>query len=90
MPTYDYQCTSCKIIWEILVLRKEDNPKQCPKCSETNIKKVLTRPPGIKFIGPWFHQTDYKENHDWEGTDYDNNMRKNDKLNKKLFGEKGQ
>lgn len=90
MPTFDYRCNSCKTIWEILVLNTEDKPVQCPKCEEKDIKKVFTSAPGVKFIGPGFHQTDYIENHDWEGTDYDSNMRKNDKLNKKLFGKKGQ
>lgn len=88
MPTFDYRCNSCKVIWEVLVLNESDSPKECPECKREDIQKVLTRAPAVKFIGPGFHQTDYKENHDWEGTDYDKNMRENDKQNKKLFGEK--
>jgi|2_EtaG_2_1085320.scaffolds.fasta_scaffold01301_9 putative FmdB family regulatory protein len=88
MPTYDYRCSKCKTIWEVLVLKADDKPKQCPECEDENIEKVLTRAPSVKFIGPGFHQTDYNENHDWKGTDYDSNMRENDKQNKKLFGDK--
>ena len=60
----------------------EKEPTRC-ECGSGDIRRLIGAP-RVKFIGPGFHQTEYKEDHDFEGTDYDTNMRENEKLNKKL------
>jgi len=81
MAMFDMKCRDCSHEFEYL--ERYDN-RECPACKSEDIIKLFHAAPGVKFIGPGFHQTDYKENHDFAGTDYDNNRRENDKLNKKL------
>ena len=81
MPISDWYCSECKKKWEVFTPH-DDEPKEC-ECGSKDIRKLIGKP-GFKFIGPGFHRTDYVEKHDYEGTDYDINMRENEKLNKKL------
>lgn len=80
MPRFDFKCKSCGNVIE-LTIPWNGKPGTCPTC-EGCMKKVYSSPPGVKFIGEGF--TSNVKNYDWEGTDYDTNMRENEKLNKKL------
>jgi putative FmdB family regulatory protein len=54
MPLYEYECKSCKNIFDVALSLKElsNNPKVvCPKC---NSEKVL------KKLGAFFAKTDRK------------------------------
>lgn len=58
MPAYDYRCTSCDTIFE--VIRKAGSPAEesCPQCSGPT-KRVFT-PVGVVFKGSGFYNTDRK------------------------------
>jgi putative FmdB family regulatory protein len=43
MPRYDYECHKCEIIMEIVHSYKKPIDK-CPKCSSSDINKVLSSP----------------------------------------------
>jgi len=57
MPLYDYKCSQCGDIFEVLQKITEDPLKHCPKC-KGEIKRIIS-PVGIIFKGSGFHVTDY-------------------------------
>ena len=60
MPTYEYQCLTCKKTFEI---SQSINDKPLKKCSECGgkFKKLISRGTGIIFKGTGFYETDYKK-----------------------------
>jgi len=66
VPTYEYECTDCGVIFELFQpitedarkrLRKGD-PKPC-ECN-TTVKRRISAGGGIIFKGSGFYQTDYR------------------------------
>jgi len=50
MPTYDFQCEACEVLWEeTLMISERDKPikKKCPHCGEKKVKKAITSFPGL-------------------------------------------
>jgi putative FmdB family regulatory protein len=41
MPVYEYQCTTCERIFEVITIRKDKDPHKCPDCGH-NGKKILS------------------------------------------------
>jgi len=60
MPTYEYECLSCKHKFEILQ-NINDKPKvKCPECGN-KLRKLISSTAGFIFKGTGFYATDYKK-----------------------------
>lgn len=59
MPAYDYRCTSCDTVFEIVRAAGSEAVVCCPQCSSDATKRVFT-PVGVVFKGSGFHNTDYR------------------------------
>jgi len=57
MPIYEYQCTKCREVCEVLQKAKDKPPEKCPKCGGPVIK--ITSSPAIQFKGSGWYITDY-------------------------------
>ncbi len=60
MPTYEYECLSCKHKFEILQSIMAKSMTECPKCGK-KIRKLISSSGGFIFKGPGFYATDYKK-----------------------------
>jgi len=58
MPLYDYKCTKCGHVFEVMQKISEEPLKFCPQC-KGQIKRLIS-PAGIIFKGSGFHTTDYR------------------------------
>lgn len=59
MPTYEYECTSCKHAFEVSQKMSDKPFEKCPKCGGS-VKRLIGRGSGIIFKGSGFYETDYK------------------------------
>ena len=59
MPTYDYECLSCKDSFELFQSMTEEPISRCPKCGG-KVKRLIGTGAGPIFKGSGFYQTDYK------------------------------
>lgn len=62
MPTYDYECDTCKKVYEVYQSFSEDALTKCPrkkKC-KGKVRKVYSAP-GISFKGSGFYKTDNRK-----------------------------
>ena len=57
MPIYEYQCTECREVCEVLQKAKDKPPEKCPKCGGPVLK--ITSSPAIQFKGSGWYITDY-------------------------------
>ncbi len=60
MPTYDYQCTSCKHVFEVFQNINDKPINKCPKCGK-KVKRLIGSGAGIIFKGSGFYATDYRK-----------------------------
>jgi putative FmdB family regulatory protein len=45
MPIYDYKCTACEKVTEVLQKQDDPPPKECPHCkAEDTLKRQLSVP----------------------------------------------
>lgn len=57
MPTYEYECTGCGLVFE------EERPitaparQRCPQCRH-KVRRIISGGTGILFKGPGFYVTD--------------------------------
>ena len=61
MPTYDYQCKTCRFEFEEFQSIASEPLKICPKCSGT-VERKISGGTGLIFKGSGFYITDYKNN----------------------------
>jgi len=59
MPTYEYECRSCKHRFEEFQNINDDPIKICPKCGKP-VRRLIGGGLGIIFKGSGFYITDYK------------------------------
>ncbi len=59
MPTYEYECSQCKFIFEEFQNIKDKPLRKCPKCGGT-LRRLITGGAGLIFKGSGFYVTDYK------------------------------
>ncbi len=59
MPTYEYECKSCKHTFEAFQSIKDEPIKKCPKCGKS-VRRLFGGGMGIIFKGSGFYTTDYK------------------------------
>jgi len=57
MPIYEYQCTKCREICEVLQKAKDKPPEKCRKCGGPVIKLISS--PAIQFKGSGWYITDH-------------------------------
>lgn len=69
MPTYDYQCSTCGVHFELFQSFSEDTLKKCPTRKSGNSPEACSSPgkgkvtkvfsaPGISFKGSGFYKND--------------------------------
>src|SRR5689334_10047272 len=58
MPTYVYECSSCKDTYEVEQRISEDALKDCRCGSKGTVKRII-QPVGVMFKGSGFHINDY-------------------------------
>lgn len=61
MPTYEYECTACKHVFEELQSMTEPKLVKCPKCKKNKLHRLIGAGSGIIFKGSGFYETDYKK-----------------------------
>lgn len=59
MPTYEYECTTCRHVFEKFQSMTETPEKKCPKCTGP-VKRLIGSGAGIIFKGSGFYQTDHR------------------------------
>jgi len=57
MPTYGYECKSCKHSFDIFQSMKDEPLKTCPKCGK-ELRRLINGGSGIIFRGSGFYITD--------------------------------
>ncbi len=62
MPLYEYKCSSCGFVFEVLQKVTELPIKKCLKC-RGDVKKVISAP-AIQFKGNGWYVTDYARKDD--------------------------
>lgn len=60
MPTYDYECRTCKHAWEVFQPITAKPLRKCPECGKSTAKRVIGPGAAILFRGSGFYQTDYR------------------------------
>jgi len=60
MPIYEYQCQSCKHIFDVLQKMSDDLLTYCPECGEPKLKKLLSAP-NFRLKGGGWYETDFKK-----------------------------
>ncbi|HPN38246.1 MAG TPA: zinc ribbon domain-containing protein [Melioribacteraceae bacterium] len=61
MPTYEYKCNDCGVVFEKLQKFTEEPIKVCPECGGA-VKRLIGSGAGLIFKGTGFYITDYKKN----------------------------
>lgn len=59
MPTYDYRCNSCGHVFEEFQSIKAEPLKECPKCHQPQLVRLMAGGAGMIFKGSGFYLTDY-------------------------------
>jgi len=57
MPLYEYQCTKCGEVCEVLQKVKDKPLEKCPACGGPVVKRISS--PAIQFKGNGWYITDY-------------------------------
>lgn len=60
MPTYQYECQSCKHTFDEMQSIAAPKLKTCPKCKKDKLVRLIGSGSGIIFKGSGFYETDYK------------------------------
>ncbi len=61
MPTYEYKCNDCEVVFEKLQKMTDEPIKVCPECGGS-VKRLIGSGAGLIFKGSGFYITDYKKN----------------------------
>lgn len=61
MPIYEYQCTDCGFVFEVMQRISDPPPSECLKCSSVEVKKIISRV-GFQLKGTGWYETDFKNN----------------------------
>ena len=57
MPLYEYKCTKCGMVFEVLQKVTDPPIKECTRCHGA-VKKIIS-PPSLQFKGSGWYITDY-------------------------------
>ena len=58
MPTYEYQCFTCNVHFEVFQRMSDDPIKVCPKCGAENVKRLIAAT-AFHLKGSGWYKTDY-------------------------------
>jgi len=58
MPVYEYQCTSCGEVIEVMQKFSDAPLKKCKACNKMTLKKLMGTP-ALQFKGSGWYITDY-------------------------------
>jgi putative FmdB family regulatory protein len=59
MPTYEYECRKCGVIFEKFQSMTDERLKSCPEC-KGRVDRLIGTGAGIIFKGSGFYETDYR------------------------------
>ena len=57
MPTYEYECRSCKHTFDVFQSMKDDPIKDCPICNQS-VRRLINGGTGVIFKGSGFYVND--------------------------------
>ena len=57
MPTYGYECNSCKFNFDVFQSMKDEPIKKCPQCGKA-VRRLINGGNGVIFKGNGFYVTD--------------------------------
>ena len=57
MPTYGYECNSCKHTFDVFQSMKDEPIKTCPECGKA-VRRLINGGNGVIFKGSGFYVTD--------------------------------
>ena len=60
MPIYEYQCQACGHHLEVLQKISEDPLKDCPKCGQPQLSRLISAA-GFRLKGGGWYETDFKQ-----------------------------
>lgn len=61
MPTYEYKCNKCGLIFEVFQSMKDDPLKKCQKQDcDGEVTRLISAGAGLIFKGNGFYITDYR------------------------------
>lgn len=60
MPTYEYECNSCKHRFELFQSITAGHKRKCPECGRLTLRRLIGPGAAIVFKGSGFYQTDYR------------------------------
>ncbi|NQU76389.1 MAG: zinc ribbon domain-containing protein [Planctomycetes bacterium] len=60
MPTYEYECESCKHAFEKFQQITASSIRKCPACGRHKLRRLAGVGGGVIFKGSGFYQTDYR------------------------------
>jgi len=60
MPTYEYKCIDCGVVFEKFQSMLAEPLTECPEC-KGKVKRLLGSGAGIIFKGSGFYETDYRK-----------------------------
>jgi len=60
MPIYDYKCTNCDRVFEVVHSMSQDPEVLCPECN-SKAERTISKSIGISFKGPGFYINDSRE-----------------------------
>ncbi|MBI2885499.1 MAG: zinc ribbon domain-containing protein [Candidatus Omnitrophica bacterium] len=67
MPTYEYQCQSCKKLHEAFQSITAKPLTTCPNCKKGKLTRLMGSGSGFLFKGSGFYITDYRSKNYQEG-----------------------
>ncbi|MCF6263371.1 MAG: zinc ribbon domain-containing protein [Xanthomonadales bacterium] len=86
MPIYEYQCNACGYRFEKLQKMSDDPIRDCPECSQADVKKLVSAA-GFRLKGSGWYETDFKTGNKKNLADAPKEVKKSDKAGKKTSKE---
>jgi putative FmdB family regulatory protein len=63
MPIYEFECPTCAHRFERLQKVADADPKDCPECGKSGVRRRLTAP-AFRLSGSGWYETDFKKEGD--------------------------
>ena len=60
MPTYEYECKSCRHHFDLFQSMSDAVKRKCPKCGKATLERLIGTGAALIFKGSGFYQTDYR------------------------------
>lgn len=60
MPTYEYKCDACGVVFEKFQSITAAPIKKCEKCGKSQVRRLIGTGAGLIFKGSGFYITDYR------------------------------